>query len=34
MNSYCEKYEVEYNAELRELDDLIMFFKTYIEKYY
>lgn len=33
MNKYCEKYNDEYKAEERELDDLIMFFKTFIEKY-
>lgn len=33
MNSYCGKYQQEYKSEEKELEDLIMFFKTYIEKY-
>jgi len=33
ISGYCEKYQEEYKDEEKELDDLILFFKTYIEKY-
>jgi len=33
MNSYCDKYQNEFKSEQREVDDLILFFTTYISKY-
>jgi hypothetical protein len=33
ISDYCNKYQVEYSEEIKELDDLILFFQTYIHKY-
>jgi len=33
INDYCDRYQLEYNQEFKELDDLMVFFQSYIQKF-
>ncbi len=34
LNDYCNNYQIEYSQEISELEDLMLYFKQYIDKLY
>ena len=33
VNDYCNNYQIEYTQEIKELEDLLIYFKKYIDQY-